>query len=91
VKELESRASGFIGIGRLRRCKGALEGASMMPGGTKMRLRRDRGLVRRWACPGGRWPCVTYIGPGALGTCPKTGATTASKYGIEQIPLARPY
>ena len=68
--------------------KGALEGPSMMPGGTKP-LRRDRKPVTKMAAQVDDGPCVTYIGPGGSGHFVKT-VHNGIEYGIEQI-LAEGY
>ena len=47
VKELESKSFGFIGMGVSGGAKGALEGPSMMPGGTKSAYDAIEGLVRK--------------------------------------------
>jgi len=56
VKELESKSFGFIGMGVSGGAKGALEGPSMMPGGTKSAYDAIEGLGAQDGCPGGRWP-----------------------------------
>ena len=89
VKELESRSFGFIGMGVSGGAKGALEGPSMMPGGTKAAYDAIEGLVRKMAAQVEDGPCVTYIGPGGAGHFVKT-VHNGIEYGIEQI-LAEAY
>jgi len=89
VKELESKSFGFIGMGVSGGAKGALEGPSMMPGGTKAAYDAIEGLVRKMAAQVEDGPCVTYIGPGGAGHFVKT-VHNGIEYGIEQI-LAEAY
>jgi 6-phosphogluconate dehydrogenase len=89
VKELESKSFGFIGMGVSGGAKGALEGPSMMPGGTKTAYDAIESLVRKMAAQVEDGPCVTYIGPGGAGHFVKT-VHNGIEYGIEQI-LAEAY
>jgi len=89
VKELESLSFGFIGMGVSGGAKGALEGPSMMPGGTRSAYDAIEPLVRRMAAQVDDGPCVTYIGPGGAGHFVKT-VHNGIEYGIEQI-LAEAY
>jgi 6-phosphogluconate dehydrogenase len=89
VKDLESRSFGFIGMGVSGGAKGALEGPSMMPGGTKAAYDAIEALVRKMAAQVEDGPCVTYIGPGGAGHFVKT-VHNGIEYGIEQI-LAEAY
>ncbi|EAQ74665.1 MULTISPECIES: NADP-dependent phosphogluconate dehydrogenase [unclassified Synechococcus] len=84
VKELESQSFGYIGMGVSGGAKGALEGPSMMPGGTKAAYDAIEGLVRKMAAQVDDGPCVTYIGPGGAGHFVKT-VHNGIEYGIEQI------
>jgi 6-phosphogluconate dehydrogenase len=84
VKELESQSFGYIGMGVSGGAKGALEGPSMMPGGTKAAYDAIEGLVRKMAAQVEDGPCVTYIGPGGAGHFVKT-VHNGIEYGIEQI------
>ena len=52
--------------------KGALEGPSMMPGGTKASYDAIESLVTKMAAQVEDGPCVTYIGPGGSGHFVKT-------------------
>lgn len=69
--------------------KGALEGPSMMPGGTKASYDAIESLVTKMAAQVEDGPCVTYIGPGGSGHFVKT-VHNGIEYGIEQI-LAEAY
>ena len=89
VAELESKSFGFIGMGVSGGAKGALEGPSMMPGGTKASYDAIESLVTTMAAQVEDGPCVTYIGPGGSGHYVKT-VHNGIEYGIEQI-LAEGY
>ena len=89
VKELESKSFGYIGMGVSGGAKGALEGPSMMPGGTKTSYDAIEGLLNKMAAQVEDGPCVTYIGPGGAGHFVKT-VHNGIEYGIEQI-LAEAY
>ena len=89
VADLESRSFGYIGMGVSGGAKGALEGPSMMPGGTKAAYDAIEPLVRKMAAQVDDGPCVTYIGPGGAGHFVKT-VHNGIEYGIEQI-LAEAY
>ena len=89
VKELESKSFGYIGMGVSGGAKGALEGPSMMPGGTKSSYDAIEGLLNKMAAQVEDGPCVTYIGPGGSGHFVKT-VHNGIEYGIEQI-LAEAY
>jgi len=89
VKELESKSFGYIGMGVSGGAKGALEGPSMMPGGTKASYDAIESLLNKMAAQVEDGPCVTYIGPGGSGHFVKT-VHNGIEYGIEQI-LAEAY
>ena len=89
VAELESKSFGYIGMGVSGGANGALEGPSMMPGGTKAAYDAIEPLVRKMAAQVDDGPCVTYIGPGGAGHFVKT-VHNGIEYGIEQI-LAEAY
>ncbi len=89
VAELESKSFGYIGMGVSGGAKGALEGPSMMPGGTKTSYEAIESLVCKMAAQVEDGPCVTYIGPGGSGHFVKT-VHNGIEYGIEQI-LAEAY
>ncbi len=84
VAQLESRQFGYIGMGVSGGAKGALEGPSMMPGGTKASYEAIESLVQKMAAQVEDIPCVTYIGPGGSGHFVKT-VHNGIEYGIEQI------
>ncbi len=89
VNELESKSFGYIGMGVSGGAKGALEGPSMMPGGTKSSYAAIESLLCKMAAQVEDGPCVTYIGPGGSGHFVKT-VHNGIEYGIEQI-LAEAY
>jgi len=89
VAELESRSFGFIGMGVSGGAKGAMEGPSMMPGGTRSAYDAIESMVSLMAAQVEDGPCVTYIGPGGAGHFVKT-VHNGIEYGIEQI-LAEAY
>ncbi len=89
VSDLESKSFGYIGMGVSGGSKGALEGPSMMPGGTKSSYKHVESLLRKMAAQVEDGPCVTYIGPGGSGHFVKT-VHNGIEYGIEQI-LAEAY
>ena len=69
--------------------KGALEGPSMMPGGTKASYDAIESLLTKMAAKVEDGPCVAYVGPGGSGHFVKT-VHNGIEYGIEQI-LAEAY
>tara|TARA_Y100001968_G_scaffold313156_1_gene337035 strand:+ start:4115 stop:5533 length:1419 start_codon:yes stop_codon:yes gene_type:complete len=89
VKQLESKSFGYIGMGVSGGSKGALEGPSMMPGGTKSSYDAIENLLKKMSAQVDDGPCVTYIGPGGSGHFVKT-VHNGIEYGIEQI-LAESY
>ncbi len=89
VNTLESKSFGYIGMGVSGGAKGALEGPSMMPGGTKASYDAIESLLSKMAAQVQDGPCVTYIGPGGSGHFVKT-VHNGIEYGIEQI-LAEAY
>ncbi len=84
VAELEKQSFGYIGMGVSGGSKGALEGPSMMPGGTKKSYTAIESLLTKMAAQVDDGPCVTYIGPGGSGHFVKT-VHNGIEYGIEQI------
>ena len=89
VNELERKSFGYIGMGVSGGAKGALEGPSMMPGGTKSSYDAIQPLLSKMAAQVEDGPCVTYVGPGGSGHFVKT-VHNGIEYGIEQI-LAEAY
>ncbi|MGA0197557.1 MAG: NADP-dependent phosphogluconate dehydrogenase [Prochlorotrichaceae cyanobacterium] len=67
VKDLESQGFSFIGMGVSGGEEGALNGPSMMPGGTEAAYREIEAIVSKIAAQVDDGPCVTYIGPGGSG------------------------
>ncbi|MEO0488432.1 MAG: NADP-dependent phosphogluconate dehydrogenase, partial [Cyanobacteria bacterium J06659_2] len=67
VKELESTGLSFIGMGVSGGEEGALNGPSMMPGGTRAAYDSLEPIVTKIAAQVDDGPCVTYIGPGGSG------------------------
>ncbi|MBD2460390.1 NADP-dependent phosphogluconate dehydrogenase [Oscillatoria sp. FACHB-1407] len=67
VKELESTGLSFIGMGVSGGEEGALNGPSLMPGGTEAAYREIEPIVTKIAAQVDDGPCVTYIGPGGSG------------------------
>ncbi len=89
VSELESKNFGYLGMGVSGGSKGALEGPSMMPGGTRDSYKAIENIVTKMAAQVEDGPCVKYIGPGGSGHFVKT-VHNGIEYGIEQI-LAEAY
>ena len=67
VTEMESTGLRFIGMGVSGGEEGALNGPSLMPGGTEAAYREIEPIVKKIAAQVDDGPCVTYIGPGGAG------------------------
>lgn len=67
VQELENTGLRFIGMGVSGGEEGALNGPSLMPGGTKAAYESIEPIVTKIAAQVDDGPCVTYIGPGGSG------------------------
>jgi 6-phosphogluconate dehydrogenase len=67
VKDLEAKGLSFIGMGVSGGEEGALNGPSLMPGGTEAAYQEIEAIVRKIAAQVDDGPCVTYIGPGGSG------------------------
>lgn len=67
VADLESTGLRFIGMGVSGGEEGALNGPSMMPGGTKEAYEAIEPIVTKIAAQVDDGPCVTYIGPKGAG------------------------
>lgn len=67
VKELEPTGLGFIGMGVSGGEEGALNGPSLMPGGTRAAYAEIEHILTKIAAQVDYGPCVTYIGPGGAG------------------------
>ena len=67
AKELESSKFTFIGMGVSGGEEGALNGPSLMPGGTRSAYQFLEPILTKIAAQVDDGPCVTYIGPGGAG------------------------
>lgn len=67
VKELEPTGLGFMGMGVSGGEEGALNGPSLMPGGTRAAYESLEPILTKIAAQVDDGPCVTYIGPGGSG------------------------
>ncbi len=67
TKDLESTGLGFMGMGVSGGEEGALNGPSLMPGGTEAGYRDLEPILIKIAAQVDDGPCVTYIGPGGAG------------------------
>ncbi|MEM1240464.1 MAG: NADP-dependent phosphogluconate dehydrogenase [Cyanobacteria bacterium P01_H01_bin.26] len=67
VKILEGAGFRFIGMGVSGGEEGALNGPSLMPGGTRAAYESIEPIVQKIAAQVDDGPCVTYIGPGGAG------------------------
>src|SRR5579883_118693 len=67
TRELEPQGFRFIGMGVSGGEEGALNGPSIMPGGTKSSYQYLEPILTKIAAQVDDGPCVTYIGPGGAG------------------------
>jgi len=67
TKELEATGLGFMGMGVSGGEEGALNGPSLMPGGTESSYQYLEPILTKIAAQVDDGPCVTYIGPGGAG------------------------
>jgi 6-phosphogluconate dehydrogenase len=67
VRELEPTGLGFMGMGVSGGEEGALNGPSLMPGGTEAAYRSLEPILTKIAAQVDDGPCVTYIGAGGSG------------------------
>ncbi|WP_448573677.1 NADP-dependent phosphogluconate dehydrogenase [Trichothermofontia sp.] len=67
VQTLESEGLRFIGMGVSGGEEGALNGPSLMPGGTEASYEYLAPILTKIAAQVDDGPCVTYIGPGGAG------------------------
>jgi 6-phosphogluconate dehydrogenase len=67
TRELEPTGLGFVGMGVSGGEEGALNGPSLMPGGTESAYRELEPILVKIAAQVDDGPCVTYIGPGGAG------------------------
>jgi 6-phosphogluconate dehydrogenase len=65
--ELEATGLGFVGMGVSGGEEGALNGPSLMPGGTKSAYKELEPILVKIAAQVNDGPCVTYIGPRGAG------------------------
>ncbi|HEY9600348.1 MAG TPA: NADP-dependent phosphogluconate dehydrogenase [Allocoleopsis sp.] len=67
TQELEAANLGFVGMGVSGGEEGALNGPSLMPGGTHSAYGELAPILTKIAAQVDDGPCVTYIGPGGAG------------------------
>ncbi|NJL82270.1 MAG: decarboxylating NADP(+)-dependent phosphogluconate dehydrogenase [Chloroflexaceae bacterium] len=67
TQELEAVGLGFMGMGVSGGEEGALNGPSLMPGGTKDAYHKVEPILTKIAAQVDDGPCVTFIGPGGSG------------------------
>ncbi len=67
TRELESTGLGFVGMGVSGGEEGALNGPSLMPGGTETAYKELEPILLKIAAQVDDGACVTYIGPGGAG------------------------
>ncbi|BAU64614.1 6-phosphogluconate dehydrogenase [Stanieria sp. NIES-3757] len=67
TNELEATGLGFVGMGVSGGEEGALNGPSLMPGGTEAAYRELEPILTKIAAQVNDGPCVTYIGPRGAG------------------------
>jgi 6-phosphogluconate dehydrogenase len=66
-ERLAARAIEFVGMGVSGGEEGALNGPSLMPGGSKRAYERLAPVLRSIAAVSDSGPCVTHVGPGGSG------------------------
>lgn len=67
TRELEPTGLGFVGMGVSGGEEGALNGPSLMPGGTETAYKELEPILLKIAAQVDDGACVTYIGPGGAG------------------------
>jgi 6-phosphogluconate dehydrogenase len=67
AKDLEAAKFTFIGMGVSGGEEGALNGPSLMPGGTRSAYQYLEPILTKIAAQVDDGPCVTYVGPGGAG------------------------
>ncbi|MEM9539525.1 MAG: decarboxylating NADP(+)-dependent phosphogluconate dehydrogenase [Cyanobacteria bacterium P01_E01_bin.42] len=67
TQELEATGLGFVGMGVSGGEEGALNGPSIMPGGTESAYRELEPILTKIAAQVDDGPCVTFVGPGGAG------------------------
>ncbi|NEO42619.1 MAG: decarboxylating NADP(+)-dependent phosphogluconate dehydrogenase [Moorea sp. SIOASIH] len=84
TKDLEATGLGFVGMGVSGGEEGALNGPSLMPGGTSSAYQDLEPILVKIAAQVDDGPCVTYIGPGGAGHYVKM-AHNGIEYGDMQL------
>ncbi|EGJ28968.1 MULTISPECIES: decarboxylating NADP(+)-dependent phosphogluconate dehydrogenase [Moorena] len=84
TKDLEATGLGFVGMGVSGGEEGALNGPSLMPGGTSSAYQDLEPILTKIAAQVDDGPCVTYIGPGGAGHYVKM-AHNGIEYGDMQL------
>ncbi|NEO47758.1 MAG: decarboxylating NADP(+)-dependent phosphogluconate dehydrogenase [Moorea sp. SIO4A3] len=84
TKDLEATGLGFVGMGVSGGEEGALNGPSLMPGGTESAYQDLEPILVKIAAQVDDGPCVTYIGPGGAGHYVKM-AHNGIEYGDMQL------
>ncbi len=67
TRELTAKDLNFVGMGVSGGEEGALNGPSLMPGGTKAAYENLEPILTKIAAQVDDGPCVTYVGPGGAG------------------------
>ncbi len=67
TQELEATGLGYMGMGVSGGEEGALNGPSLMPGGTEAAYQKLEPILTKIAAQVDDGPCVTFIGPGGAG------------------------
>ncbi|MCU0523850.1 MAG: decarboxylating NADP(+)-dependent phosphogluconate dehydrogenase [Elainella sp. Prado103] len=67
VLDMESKGFRFVGMGVSGGEEGALNGPSLMPGGSEAAYHEIEPIVTKIAAQVDDGPCVTYVGPGGSG------------------------
>lgn len=67
TQELEATGLGFVGMGVSGGEEGALNGPSLMPGGTESAYKELEPILTKIAAQVDDGPCVTFVGPGGAG------------------------
>jgi 6-phosphogluconate dehydrogenase len=73
TQELEAAGLGFVGMGVSGGEEGALNGPSLMPGGTQQAYAELQPILTKIAAQVDDGPCVTYIGAGGAGSLRQDG------------------
>ena len=67
TEELEAVKLGYMGMGVSGGEEGALNGPSLMPGGTEAAYKKVEPILTKIAAQVDDGPCVTFVGPGGAG------------------------